>query len=356
MPSIFIYGCKVLHWQEVENEIMTIDNFKKWNNKTYNEFNGLQFLLNFFFYFLGFTTFIFFLTCIIIKYYSLENWKNHPIAQNLTLYTSTVEISEINNESHENINKETNNLENFSIKKDSWVRVAESVSKEFQLIDKFSSNFGNSKFYLTNSWMIKVGIFNVNIVQKNDVELNLAVAKDHTLSHISDFGAQILEIKVNPIHKTNIQPFNIRLSSFDYNSLKESLKRPIIITENIVIKQSLSDRFVETFIDVINGNPKYTLPPIITLENCLGCLIKPSQVKLYKNCIDTSPETPNDAENSERTHCKMCYCRPMWCISCMAKWFASRQNQKTPENWLSGYSPCPLCRSTFCILDVCLLR
>lgn len=51
--------------------------------------------------------------------------------------------------------------------------------------------------------------------------------------------------------------------------------------------------------------------------------------------------------------CQQCYCRPMWCLTCMGKWFASRQDQQQPETWLSSRVPCPTCRAKFCILDVC---
>ena len=54
--------------------------------------------------------------------------------------------------------------------------------------------------------------------------------------------------------------------------------------------------------------------------------------------------------------CRQCFCRPMWCISCMAKWFASRQDQRRPEEWLRGVAPCPMCRSQFCALDVLQVR
>lgn len=53
--------------------------------------------------------------------------------------------------------------------------------------------------------------------------------------------------------------------------------------------------------------------------------------------------------------CQQCYCRPMWCLTCMGKWFASRQDQQKPETWLGNRVPCPTCRAKFCILDVCIV-
>lgn len=36
--------------------------------------------------------------------------------------------------------------------------------------------------------------------------------------------------------------------------------------------------------------------------------------------------------------------------------FQSRQSQNDTTNWLSSKCTCPLCRQTFCILDVCPLQ
>ena len=80
------------------------------------------------------------------------------------------------------------------------------------------------------------------------------------------------------------------------------------------------------------------------LESCIGCMQKTANVKLQKLCA--SPQ-----EGS----CVQCYCRPMWCLECMGKWFASRQNQQEPETWLAGRAPCPTCRAVFCMLDISMV-
>ncbi|PIO13143.1 hypothetical protein AB205_0138330 [Aquarana catesbeiana] len=83
----------------------------------------------------------------------------------------------------------------------------------------------------------------------------------------------------------------------------------------------------------------------IELEPCIGCMQTSANIKLVKNCHE-----PNEGE------CQQCYCRPMWCLTCMGKWFASRQDQQHPETWLSSQVPCPTCRAKFCIVDVCIVR
>lgn len=76
----------------------------------------------------------------------------------------------------------------------------------------------------------------------------------------------------------------------------------------------------------------------------MACMQNSSNVKLQKIC--------SDIEGSEE-NCKTCYCRPMWCIDCLARWFASKQDEVPQETWLSSKCTCPMCRATFCILDVC---
>jgi hypothetical protein len=42
--------------------------------------------------------------------------------------------------------------------------------------------------------------------------------------------------------------------------------------------------------------------------------------------------------------------------SSFAHRFASRQDQNHPETWMSSKCTCPLCRSCFCMLDVCQVQ
>lgn len=72
-------------------------------------------------------------------------------------------------------------------------------------------------------------------------------------------------------------------------------------------------------------------------------------IKLQKQCTDLDvygQPLPDSA------CCGNCYCRPMWCVDCMAKWFASRQTEHEHGIWLQQKCACPMCRAKFCILDV----
>ena len=66
---------------------------------------------------------------------------------------------------------------------------------------------------------------------------------------------------------------------------------------------------------------------------------KLADVKLVKLC----------GQNSD---CRVCSCRPMWCLECLGKWFAFRQNQSEPLTWLDSKATCPTCRAKFCVSDV----
>lgn len=51
------------------------------------------------------------------------------------------------------------------------------------------------------------------------------------------------------------------------------------------------------------------------VNRCVGCMTVSASVKIAQPCA----------------------CKPMWCFECLGKWFASRQPQNFPEQWLAGY-------------------
>lgn len=247
-------------------------------------------------------------------YWQRNKWRNHRVARTLSYHGA------------------------------SWHAVSSDIDVEFRRIDKFTSGPPGARVIITDSWIIKVSAYNVNIAHQQDCHLNILKSEDHSLSHESSTGAQFLTIEVISVNG-NIKPFTIRLNSSEYRDLKDKLHTPVVNARNVVITQSLTDRFLEAFRELVVHNPRYTLPPgSVEPDPCIGCMQIPANVKLAKLCDDA---TVGD--------CVQCFCRPMWCLECMCKWFASRQPQGRPETWLAGKSPCPTCRSKFCILDVCRL-
>lgn len=229
----------------------------------------------------------------------------------------------------------------------SWREVAASVDTEVRRIDKFTSSIGTSIVYVTDTWLILVSMYKVDVVHQQDVNLQLCKAEEFVLSPESSTGTQFLEIEVTSQRDSDYS-FKIRLNSFDYKDLKDKLRTPIENARNIVIHQSLSEKFIQAFQETVHANPRHQLPRNLNMEDidsCIGCMQVQANVKLEKRCGEGMPQS----------QCGNCFCRPMWCVSCMARWFASRQEQSEPETWLAGSSPCPTCRTKFCLLDVSLI-
>ncbi|KAJ8026378.1 hypothetical protein HOLleu_34202 [Holothuria leucospilota] len=240
-----------------------------------------------------------------------SNWNSHPIAKSLGYHGS------------------------------SWRAVTSSINVEFRRINKFQTGPPGRRTYVTDTWIIKTSPYRVWVAHQQDCHLNILKTEEHAVSHESSAGAQFVTLSVVSLNE-NIPDFDIRLNSIDYKDLKDKVSSPVLNARNVVIQQSMTERFLIAFRQQVDSNPTYSLPEgSPEPDNCIGCLQIQSNVKLIKRCDDLT--TGN---------CVQCYCRPMWCCDCMCKWFASRQNQSRPETWLGGKSPCPTCRSVFCMLDI----
>lgn len=142
--------------------------------------------------------------------------------------------------------------------------------------------------------------------------------------------------------KTNIE-YEIYITFFLKCSTKISYSQTIICNSSCAIYiPDLSLNFIAFILQ--------------ELENCIGCMLKESNIKLQKHCADGENLREVGEGPLVNHHCVQCFCRPMWCLECMGRWFASRQDQQHPETWLSGKAPCPTCRAVFCMLDVCKIE
>ncbi|XP_053169072.1 E3 ubiquitin-protein ligase TM129 [Hemicordylus capensis] len=254
---------------------------------------------------------------ILVYYWSRNGWNNHPLVRTISLY---------------------------ALPQSGWRAVASSINTEFRRIDKFATGAPGARVIVTDTWIMKVTTYCLHLAQQRDIHLTVIDSRQHELLPDSNMPAQFLTIRVASVNP-HVKPFDIRLNSTEYGELREKLHAPIRNAANVVIHQSLSDLFLETFTSLAEMNQAYSLPSNQELEPCVGCMQTNANIKLLKNCRE-----PNEGE------CQQCYCRPMWCLTCMGKWFASRQDQQHPETWLSSHVPCPTCRAKFCILDVCIIR
>lgn len=121
--------------------------------------------------------------------------------------------------------------------------------------------------------------------------------------------------------------------------MQDKLSLAIRNAAAVVIQMSLNDQFVEAFRAVVARNSPWT-PPAHQREavTCVGCLNLAAEVKIDRRCAHDD--------------CSLCLCRPFWCLDCLARWFASRQDPVHPEAWLDGKAACPTCRAVFCPANV----
>ncbi|KAM6923898.1 E3 ubiquitin-protein ligase TM129 [Xenentodon cancila] len=256
---------------------------------------------------------------ILVIYWFSWRWKNHPISWALRAHIRPPHSS--------------------------WGGVAANVNAEFRRIDKFVSGVPGANIIVTDSWVLKVTTYHIYMALQSECHVTVTGSRQHQLSPDSSSPIEILTLRVASINPA-VRPFDIRVNSTDFAELREKLHAPIRISPNVVIHQTIGDLFLETFRAQVELNPQYTPTSGQEVEPCIGCMQAPAGVKLVQLCQTTGQES----------ECQQCFCRPMWCLNCLGRWFASRQDQQRPETWLSSRVPCPTCRARFCILDICALR
>lgn len=160
----------------------------------------------------------------------------------------------------------------------------------------------------------------------------------------------MVSIKVTSL-RPEVKEFRIRIKFSDLENLQDRLSRPITISSDIQLHKTVMDRFIEVFHEQVLQNSTYKTD--LTADQCFACMISKPNVKIVKQCLDVDED---DQQLEADRCCQDCYCRPMWCLDCLARWFASRQADKERDTWLQQKCSCPMCRAKFCILDVCLLE
>ncbi|XP_019849029.1 PREDICTED: transmembrane protein 129-like [Amphimedon queenslandica] len=242
--------------------------------------------------------------------HSRKQWSAHPLAKVLSKYSNN------------------------------WRLVASSINAEYRRIDKFVADVGRYKIVITDSWILKCGVHTIQAIRQSEAELKVSSTDEQRID-VEGRPVQFLTIQVSSV-EPHITSFKMRLKSEIYGSLREKLTLPIQVARRIVIRQTLDEQFLVAFTEQVERNGKYSVPnECLPLEPCLGCSQSMPEVKLMKTCTATG-----------ETSCQSCNCKPMWCLSCMSKWYASRQDKNRPDTWMGGYATCPLCRQKFCMLDV----
>lgn len=255
----------------------------------------------------------------LICYYKRNNWENHPIAKILKRYCNSTDQR--------------------------WELVAAEVNNEYRRSNKLVKRFSSiAKIIVTENWVMKTSVYFCHFAHQSDSALIADKSDSHRISiHDSSDSVEFVNIQVKPT-RPGVRPFTIRINSLDFKDLQDRVNRPITVLSSVKFHTSLIDRFIDVFTAEAKKNPRYIAPAGV-VDSCFACMVNPPDVKINRNC----PDEPRD------TRCSNCFCRPMWCCSCLGRWFASRQDQSERETWLRNQASCPMCRATFCILDVCLL-
>lgn len=172
----------------------------------------------------------------------------------------------------------------------SWLTVASDINIEYRRVNKIIIQSSSVvRVVATDNWVIKISPYTLDIAHQSDTALILSSADVHQWSpHIND-NVQFVNIEVKPTRQ-NATPFKIRfdilvtdgvfsvgkvvtdfftfffvrLNALDLKDLQNRISRPITILENVRVRRSLIDRFLETFSDEVSRNPVYT-----TTEVCI---------------------------------------------------------------------------------------
>lgn len=254
------------------------------------------------------------LAAALVLYWSKQGtWDNHPIVKT---------------------------LQKFCDPNTTWQQLASDISAEYRSIEKVLLQTSTiHRVIATDNWIMKVSPYSLDITHQSDSVLVLCQADMHEVSVDGQGTIQYVNIEVKTT-RPGIKSFFIRCNTSDFQSLQAKVQRPIAVLDGIVFYKNLTEKFLEVFEETVKKNPPFILPENEDLDSCIGCMVAEPSVKLVKCCESTN-------------QCTKCYCRTLWCLSCMGRWFASRQEQDKPETWLGSTCTCPVCRSVFCILDVC---
>jgi len=225
-------------------------------------------------------------------------------------------------------------LKQFANNRTDWQTLANDITLEILNTDKlqFNPNLITTVIVTTN-WIIKCTNFTVDFAHQSDVELQVKSTDTHNFSHLNPGGVQFVTVTIKSSRGVS---FDVRLNSNDFQSFRDKVNSGIIIPPEIKIHKTVVEKFVDVFREAILDNEVYVCNQ--ELELCMGCMVNRPEIKLQKLC--------------DGSECRNCYCKPQWCTDCMAMWFAHRQDMSQVSTWLSSKCTCPMCRATFCILDV----
>ena len=138
-----------------------------------------------------------------------------------------------------------------------WRAVASTINLEYRRIEKFSSITGGTSIYVTDSWIIKCSTYKVHIAQQTDSHVSVVQSEEFLYNQETNQSAQFLKIKVMTI-PPHEQSFFLNLNSLEYTDLKDRISSPLRLARDVIVHQSMSERFLEAFKEQVrtNGAPE----------------------------------------------------------------------------------------------------
>jgi hypothetical protein len=211
---------------------------------------------------------------------------------------------------------------------------------------------------VTTSWLCVVGTYGVVVAHLRDVVLRVdtRLTVEREVPGV-DGTEQVLGVEVTAgrAGRAGVASAVIRVSSADWDRLNDRLQGVILDARQVVVQQTLDQRFQAGLEEVVaantaayndaQGQQGQAAARGINADPgdvCAGCMASAPEVRLVARC--------------GRGSCESCFCRPLWCLKCLGRWFLAKQMERgtsTSAGWLTdGQAPCPTCRRTFCALDV----
>lgn len=255
-----------------------------------------------------------------------------------------------------------------------WITLASNINSECSRTGNFvashgvlSGNWAGRRLIVTDTWILSSHFTRFNIIKQSDQLLAIVVSASSVPDTGSfteggrpageGLGTQVM-VTVRFVRVESgkcLLSFSLPASSLE--SLRSKLRFRLIHAEGVELEPTVVQRFIKAFTEVVAENGSMLPPGDMELDLCVGCLNSPANVVLSQRC-DPSAHASLDAQLGSSLPvvppCGVCRCRPMWCLECLGRWFASRQieSHRPTSVWLSGRVPCPTCRSIFCVRDV----
>uniref|UniRef100_A0A0X3NI97 Transmembrane protein 129 n=1 Tax=Schistocephalus solidus TaxID=70667 RepID=A0A0X3NI97_SCHSO len=291
-------------------------------------------------------------------WYARGTWEGHPTVRNLCEIVKRVQETPPT----EGDPPELELLRSLS----SWQSVASHIDAECRRLEKFTAYSGRGlisswpgrRFLVTNSWILFSHASTFKPIFQFMGRLCAMVVDSQTLLDTQtttmsghpageNLGTQTMATVRIVDSENGLCQLSVVIPVGDLEELRTYLQFPLIVAQGVVLEPTIVQQFLTAFLRLVAENPTVRPPADMELESCIGCMSQTVNACLRRNCV-SAPEA----------HCGVCHCRPMWCASCLGRWFASRVTEahKPTSEWLSCRVPCPTCRAAFCIRDVALLE